>query len=99
MPPYTYAPEFRRRVIHRVRDGRSVQVVATERGVSEASVFRWMAQDRVDRGERAGLSSVERAELALAHRRIRELETELAVVKMAADLFAIEKTRPKGSSR
>ena len=53
----------------------------------------------MDRGERAGVSSVERAELALAHRRIRELETELAVVKMAADLFAIEKTRPKGSSR
>ena len=95
----SYAPEFRRRVVQRVRDGRAVKVVAAELGVSEPTVFRWVGQDRVDRGERAGLSSGERAELALAHRRIRELETELAVVKMASDLFAIEKTRPKGSSR
>ena len=95
----SYAAEFRHRVIQRVRDGRSVKVVATELGVSEASAFRWMAQDRVDRGERASLSSVDRAELAQVHRRIRELEAGLAMVKMAADLFAIEKARPKGSSR
>ena len=63
-----YAPEFRRRVVELVRSGRSVAVVSAEIGVSEATVYRWRAQDRIDRGERPGLSSVERSELAQARR-------------------------------
>ena len=43
-----------------VRAARS-RVVAAEIGVSEATVYRWRAQDRIDRGERPGLSSVERS--------------------------------------
>jgi len=58
------APEFRWRVVECVREGGSVRVVATEIGVSEATVYRWRQQDRIDRGERPGLSSVERVELA-----------------------------------
>ncbi len=76
--PRSYAPEFRRRVVELVRSGRSVAVVAAEIGVSEATVYRWRAQDRIDRGERPGLSSLERSELAQARRRIRELEIELS---------------------
>jgi transposase len=95
----SYAPEFRRRVVDLVRSGRSVGVVAAEIGVSEATVYRWRAQDRVDRGERSGLSSVERSELAQARRRIRELETELAITKKASALFAESEVRPKGSTR
>jgi len=56
--------------------------------VSEATVYRWREQDRIDRGERPGLSSVERVELAQAQRRIRELETELEITKKASALFA-----------
>jgi transposase-like protein len=51
--PGSYALEFRRRVVGLVRGGRSVSVVASEVGVSEATVYRWRAQDRVDRGEGA----------------------------------------------
>jgi len=67
--------------------------------VSEATIFRWMAQDRVDRGEQEGLRSVERAELLAARRRIRELETELAITMRAPALFAEGEVRAKGSSR
>jgi transposase-like protein len=67
--------------------------------VSEATVYRWREQDRVDRGERPGLSSVERVELAAARRRIRELETELEITKKASALFAQGDVRPKGSTR
>jgi transposase len=67
--------------------------------VSEATVYRWRQQDRVDRGERPGLSSVERVELAQARRRIRELETELEITKRASVLFAEGEMRPKGSTR
>ena len=95
----SYAPEFRRRVVGLVREGRSVSRVATELGVSEATVYRWREQDRIDRGERPGLSSVERVELAQARRRIRELETELEITKKASALFAESEVRPKGSTR
>jgi transposase-like protein len=73
--------------------------VAAEIGVSEATVYRWQAQDRIDRGEQPGLSSVERVELAAARRRIRELETELEIAKKASALFAESEVRPKGSTR
>ena len=97
--PRSSAREFRRRVVERVREGVSVRAVATEIGVSEATVYRWREQDRIDRGERSGLSSVERVELAQARRRIRELETELEIVKKASVLFAEGGPRRKGSTR
>lgn len=95
----SYAPEFRRQVVELVRGGRRVSVVAAEIGVSEATVYRWRTQDRIDRGEQGGLSSVERVELAQARRRIRELETELEITKKASALFAESEGRPKGSTR
>jgi transposase-like protein len=97
--PRSYAPEFRRRVVELVRSGRPVSVVAVEIGVSEATVYRWREQDRVDRGERPGLSSAEWSELSVARRRIRELETELEVTRKASALFAESGVRPKGSTR
>ena len=99
MVPRSYAPEFRRRVVERVRQGGSVRVVASEIGVSEATVYRWRQQDRIDCGEQPGLASAERVELAQARRRIRELETELEIVKKASVLFAEGELRPKGSTR
>ncbi len=51
--------------------------------MSEATLFRWVAQDQVDRGERPGLPTVERVELAQARKRIGELETELEITKKA----------------
>ena len=95
----SYAPEFGRRVVDLVRSGRSVADVAADVGVCEGTLYRWKAQDQVDRGERAGVSTVERAELASARRRIRELETELAIVKKASALFVEGEVRPKGSTR
>jgi transposase-like protein len=97
--PRSYAPEFRRRVVELLRGGRPVSVVAAEIGVSEATVYRWRAQDRVDRGEQPGLSSLERAELAQARRRIHELETELEITKKASVLFTEGELRPKRSTR
>jgi transposase len=60
----SYALGFRGQVVELVRRGRSVSAVAAEIGVSGATVDRWGEQDRIDRGERPGLSSVERVELA-----------------------------------
>ena len=90
----TYDSEFRRRGVELVRSGRSVAVVCSELGLAEATVYRWKAQDLIDRGEKPGNPSVERGELAAARRRIRELETELELVRKAAALFQ-EGVRPK----
>ena len=44
----------------------------------------------MDQGEIAGLSSAEQAELRSARRRIRELESEVAIHRRAAELLKEE---------
>src|SRR5206468_3428380 len=74
----------------------SVAEVAESVGVPQSTVFRWVRQDRIDRGELAGTSTVENAELRAARRRIAELEAELATVKRASELFVDGRVmRPK----
>jgi putative transposase len=94
--PRAYASQFRSMVVERVRSGRRVAEVAATVGVPEATAFRWVRRDRIDRGEVAGTSTVESAELREARRRIAELEAELATVKRATELFAEGRVvRPK----
>jgi transposase-like protein len=64
-----YAAEFRRRAVALARSGRPVGQLAADLKVSEATLFRWVAQDQVDREERPGLPTVERVELVLYARR------------------------------
>lgn len=102
--PKSYSPEFRRCVIELCRSGeRPPREVARELGVSEATVYRWIAQDEVDLGERPGVRSGERAELSEARVRIRELEGELELTREAAAIFEEQRgrrvVRPKGSTR
>ena len=93
-----YPAEFRRRVVDLLATGRKVADVARDLGISEQAVYGWCRQERIDRGLESGLSTLERAELAAAKRRIRELEAELAVHRRAAEL--LKETRdPKGGSR
>ena len=93
-----YPAEFRRRALDLVAAGRRVREVALLLEVSEQSIYSWRRQDLIDRGELPGLSSLEREELRDARRRIRELETELAVHRRAAELLK-ESVRPKGGLR
>ena len=93
-----YPAEFRRRVLDLVEAGRRVAEVAQDLGITEQTIYNWRRQDRIDRGVEAGLSTAERGELAAAHRRIRELEAELAVHRRATELLK-ESADPKGGSR
>ena len=85
--PYSYAPQFRAMVVEQVRSGRRVAEVAATLELAEGTVYRWVRQDRIDRGELAGTSTPETAELRAARRRIAELESELATVRRASDLL------------
>ena len=87
-----YPAEFRQRVLDLVAAGRRVEDIARDLGISDQTVYSWRRQDRIDRGLEAGLTSAERAELISARRRIRELETELAIHRRAAEL-------PEGDAR
>jgi transposase len=89
-----YPAEFRRGVLGLLAEGRSVASVAHDLDVSEQTVYNWRRQDRIDRGEAEGLTTAEKAELAVAKKRIAELETELAVPKRAVDLLQ-EEASPK----
>lgn len=93
-----YSAEFRRRVLDLLAAGRSVASVAHDLDVSDQTIYNWRRQDRIDRGETPGLSSAEKGELARANRRIRELETELAVSRRAVELLK-EETSPKVGTR
>lgn len=97
--PKRYPSEFRRKVLDLVAAGRSVASVAGDLGVSAQTIYNWRRQDAVDRGEAAGLSSSEQAELRAARRRIVELENELAVTRRANELLKAQVVSPKDGSR
>lgn len=92
--PRRCPPEFRREVLDPVAAGRSVTEVARDLGISNQTIYLWRRQEAIDRGLMPGPTS---AELVAARRRIRELETELAVAR-AMQLLR-EGVRPPGASR
>ncbi len=93
-----YPAEFRRRVVALVEGGRKVCDVAAELQVSEQTIYTWRRQARIDAGLEAGVTTTDQTELAAAKRRIRELETELAIHCRATELLK-EKADPKGRTR
>jgi len=93
-----YSAEFRRKVLDRLAEGRSVASVAHDLDLSDQTIYNWRRQDRIDRGLQSGLSTRENAELAAAKKRITELETELAISRRATELLK-EQTSPKGGTR
>lgn len=97
--PRRYPPEVRRQVIELARSGtRVAQLVATFQ-MSEATIYNWLKQDKIDRGEIDGMSTDQALELVAAKRRIRQLETELAVSRKVNEVFLSEGLAPKGSTR
>jgi transposase-like protein len=97
--PRRYALEVRRQVIELARAGTGVKQLALTFGMSEATIYTWRKQDRIDRGDLDGLSTDQAIELAAAQRRICQLETELAVSRKVNEVFLEQGLAPKGSSR
>lgn len=97
--PTSYPAEFRRRAIALVRSGWSVTKTAHDLDVTTTTIYNWVKQDRIDRCEIAGVSTQESRELTKAHRRIRELEAEVEILRRAHDLLGKDVLRPKGPTR
>lgn len=97
--PRRYPPEIRRQVVELARAGTRVAQLAATFGMTEATIYNWLKQERIDRGEVEGLSTDQAMELAAAKRRIRQLETELAVSRKVNEVFLDQDLAPKASSR
>lgn len=97
--PTSYPSEFRRRAIALVRSGWSVTKTAHDLDVTTTTIYNWVKQDRIDRGEIAGVLTKESKELVRARRRIRELETEVEILRRAHELLGKDVLRPKGPTR
>ena len=97
--PTSYPAEFRRRAIALVRSGWSVTKTAHDLDVTSTTIYNWVKQDRIDRGEIPGVSTKESKELVRAHPRIRELETEVEILRRAHKLLGKDVLRPKGPTR
>jgi transposase len=67
--------------------------VAKELGLVEQTVYLWLRQERVDRGEQEGLSSSEREELAQLRKENRQLRQERDLLKKATAFWVRELDR------
>lgn len=97
--PHRYPAEVRHQVIELARSGTKVAQLAATFGMSDATIYNWLKQEKIDRGEVAGLSTEEALDLAAAKRRINQLETELAVSRKVNEVFLDQDLAPKASSR
>ncbi len=80
-PRRSFSDEFKRDAVAMVLDdGYKIVDVADRLGVGEGTLGNWVRQSRIDRGERAGMTTTERAELV-------ELRRENARLRMERDLL------------
>lgn len=97
--PKPYPAEFRQRAVALVRAGNLVTAVAPSLGLSESCLRNWVRQDRIDHGEIAGATTTESVQLKAARKRIRELEREVEISRVAGKLLGEDAPHPKGSIR
>lgn len=97
--PRRYPTEVRHQVIELARSGTKVAQLAETFGMSDATIYGWLKQEKIDRGEIEGTSTDQALELSAARRRIKQLETELAVSRKVNEVFLEGDLPPKGSSR
>jgi transposase len=80
----SFTPEFKAEIVERCRAGdRTIGQVAKDFDLTETAVRAWVNQAETDAGERPGLTSDERAELARLRRENRSLREDVEVLKRA----------------
>jgi transposase len=105
--PSPYPAELRQRAVRMVAEVRpnydsdwaAINAVAQKLGIGTAETLRkWVRQDQVDGGQRAGVSTDESAELKRLRRENAELRRANEILKSASAFFAAELDRPQHRS-
>lgn len=89
-----FTKEFKAEIVKLVLDGgRNVPEVCREHDLGETSVYNWVKQARVDRGQgsNGALTTQEKEELGLLRREVRELRKERDFFRQATAYFASAK--------
>lgn len=89
-----FSAEFKRDAVSMVIDGqRTVADVASSLGLVEQTLGNWVRQARIDSGQRAGLTTDERAELTRLRRENARLSMERDLLKRATVFWVQESAR------
>jgi putative transposase len=97
--PAAKPPEFRRRAVELARQReKPIAQIASDFGIAETCLRRWMKQDDVDSGRTEGVSTDERAELVRLRRELRVAQMEIEILKRASAYFARENVLPRWGS-
>ncbi len=90
-PRRSFTPEFKAEIVERCRAGdRTIGQVARDFDLTETAVRAWVNQAEIDAGERDGLTTEEREELAQLRRENRQLREDVEILKRATAFFAKE---------
>jgi transposase len=82
----TYPPEFRREAIRLVRasdEEHPIPGIAREIGVCDGTLRKWVKQEEIDSGQRAGLTTEEKEELRKLRREVKTLRQEKEILRKA----------------
>jgi transposase-like protein len=95
----SFTDEFKGDAVALVLDeGNKVVEVAERLGIGEGTLGNWVRQARIDRGERAGLTTSEKAELAELRRENARLRMERDLLKRATAFWVKEAVRHEALS-
>jgi len=87
----SFTKEFKRDAVSLVLDeGRRIVDVASSLSIGDGTLGNWVTQARVDRGERDGLTTSEKAELAQLRRDDARLRMERDLLKRATAFWVKE---------
>ena len=88
-PRRSFTPEFKADIVERCRVGdRTIGQVARDFDLTETAVRAWVRQAEIDTGQRPGLSTEERQELAQLRRENRRLREDVDILRRATAFFA-----------
>jgi transposase len=91
-PRRSFTPQFKAEIVELCQRGeRTVGQIAKDFDLTETAVRDWVKQAEVDAGERDGLTSSEREELAALRRENRRLREDVDILKRAT---AFSRRRP-----
>lgn len=87
----SFPTEYKAELVALCRSGgKSIGQICRDLDLTEAMVRRWVAQAEIDSGQREGLTTAERTELAQLRKENRVLREERDILKRATVFFAKE---------